>query len=240
MTLFGYQFSPKLWSTVLTVFFVFIFIELGRWQLSRAEEKSSRQERFLQLSKEPVVTISGGLVKLQDVQYRQIQARGRYLPEHTIFLDNKTHKGHAGYHVITPLQIANSKVLLVVNRGWIPTGNDRSILPEIETTVDEIVINGVATSPEIKTFQIGEPAFSGPVWSSFDLERYQQITGFVIQPLMILQNDASPDGLIRDWIKPDSGASKNTSYAVQWFSLAFMTTIIFLILNVKRSNKKKQ
>lgn len=240
MTLFGYQFSPKLWTTVLAASFVFIFIELGRWQLYRAEEKSSRQERFEQLSKEPIVTIAGGLVKLEDVQYRQIQARGHYLPEYTILLDNKTYKGHAGYHVITPLQIANSKVLLIVNRGWVSTGNDRSILPKIETTVDEIVINGVATSPEFKTFDFGELDFSGPVWSSFNLERYQQITGFVIQPLMILQNDDSQDGLIRDWVRPDSGASKNISYAVQWFSLAFMTIIIFLILNVKRNNQKKQ
>jgi surfeit locus 1 family protein len=239
LTLLGYQFSPKLWAAVLVVFFVFVFIELGRWQLSRAEERSSRHESFEQLSKEPVVTISGSLVKLEDVQYRQVEARGRYLSEYTIYLDNKTYQGHAGYHVITPVQITNSKTLLAVNRGWISTGNDRSILPEIETAVGEIIIQGVATSPEFKTFQIGEPVFSGRVWSSFNLERYQQMTGFVLQPLMILQNNSAQDGLIRDWIKSDSGASKNISYAVQWFSLAFMTIIIFLILNVKRNNQKK-
>jgi len=239
LTLLGYQFNPKLWAVVLVLFSVFIFIELGKWQLSRAEERSSRHKSFEQLSKEPVVAISGNLLKLEDVQYRQVEVRGRYLPEYTIYLDNKTYKGHAGYHVITPLQIKNSKILLVVNRGWISTGTDRSILPEIETAVGEIIIQGVVISPEFKTFQFGEPTYSGPVWSSFNLEQYQQMTGFVVQPLMILQNNDSKDGLIRDWIKPDSGASKNISYAVQWFSLAFMTIIIFLILNVKRNNQKK-
>ncbi|MCC6922050.1 MAG: SURF1 family protein [Nitrosomonas sp.] len=240
MTFFGYQFIPKLWATILVVVFVFIFVELGRWQLSRAEERSSRHESLERLSNEPVVTISGGLVKLEDVEYRQVEARGRYLPEYTIYLDNKTYQGHAGYHVITPLQIKNSKILLAINRGWISTGNDRSIIPEIETTGGEIIVQGVATSPEFKTFQIGESVFSGQVWSSFNLEHYQQMTGLALQPLMILQNSSAQDGLIRDWIKPDSGASKNIGYAVQWFSLAFITIIIFLILNVKRNNQKKQ
>ncbi len=239
MTLFGYQFSPKLWATILTICFIIVFIALGKWQLSRADERSMQYEKLENLSKEPVVTISGGLVKLEDVQYRQVEAKGYYLPEYTIYLDNKTYKGHAGYHVITPLKILSSEVLVVVNRGWISAGKDRSILPEIETASGEIVIHGVAASPELKTFELGAPDVSGPVWSSFNLERYRQMTGYDFQPLMLLQKDSMSDGLIRDWIKADSGASKNIGYAVQWFSLAATTIIIFLILNVKRNNQKK-
>lgn len=239
MTLLGYQFSPKLWTTILTLCFVIVFIELGKWQLSRADERNSRQEKLEQLSKEPVVTISGNLVKLEDVQYRQVAVKGRYLPEYTVYLDNKTYKGHAGYHVITPLLISN-KILVAVNRGWVSTGSNRSLLPEIETVFGEIIIHGVAVSPELKTFELAAQDVSGPVWSSFNLERYQQMTGYDLQPFMILQKDGLNDGLIRDWIKPDSGASKNIGYAVQWFSLAITTIVIFLILNVKRNNQKEQ
>ena len=240
MILFGYQFSPRLWATILTLCFVIVFIALGKWQLSRADERSAQQEKLEQLSKEPVVTISGNLVKLEDVQYRQVEAKGHYLPEYTIYLDNKTYKGHAGYHVITPLKILNSKVLIAVNRGWISVGNDRSVFPEIETVSGEIVIHGIAASPELKTFKLGASDVSGPVWSSFDLGHYRHMTGYDFQPLMLLQKDSMDDGLIRDWIKADSGASKNIGYAVQWFSLAVTTIIIFLILNVKRNNQKKQ
>jgi surfeit locus 1 family protein len=53
-----------------------------------------------------------------------------------------------------------------------------------------------------------------------------------------LQKDVIEDGLIRAWEKPESGASKNIGYAVQWFSLAITTFIIFIVLNVKRTNSE--
>jgi len=59
-----------------------------------------------------------------------------------------------------------------------------------------------------------------------------------MQPIMVLQKDKIEDGLIRDWDKPDSGASKNIGYAIQWFLLAATAIIIFLVLNVKRKNSK--
>ena len=55
---------------------------------------------------------------------------------------------------------------------------------------------------------------------------------------MILQKDAIEDGLIRAWDKPNSGASKNIGYAVQWFSLAITTIVIFIVLNVKRTTSE--
>ena len=59
-----------------------------------------------------------------------------------------------------------------------------------------------------------------------------------MQPLLVLQKNKVEDGLIREWSRPESGASKNIGYAVQWFSLAVTTIIIFLALNVKRKNSK--
>lgn len=240
MTFAGFVFKPKLWVLIVVICFTIIFVELGKWQLSRADERNTRQERLDQLSKEPIVQLPGSLIKLEDFQYRQVEVSGRYLPENTIYLDNKTYKGHAGYHVITPLLIAQSELLVAVNRGWTPTGNDRSVLPTIETPEDKITIQGIASSPEIRTFALAEQEADSIVWNSFDSERFRQLTGYDLQPIMILQQSNTDDGLIRDWIRPDSGASKNIGYAVQWFSLAATTIIIFLILNVKRSNQKIQ
>jgi len=238
MTFAGLEFKPKLWVVIIVVCFVIVFIELGKWQLSRADERNSRQERLDQLSKEPIVRIPGSLIKLEDFQYRQVEVDGYYLPENTIFLDNKTYKGHAGYHVITPILISQSELVVAVNRGWIPIGNDRSVLPEIVTTEEKVTIQGIVSSPEVKTFSLAGEEASSKVWNNFDSARFQQLTGYNIQPIIVLQQNNVDDGLIRDWVRPDSGASKNIGYAIQWFSLALTTIVIFLILNVKRINKK--
>ncbi|MCB1985703.1 MAG: SURF1 family protein [Burkholderiales bacterium] len=240
MTLKGYRFKPKLWALVVTISLVLVFVELGKWQLSRADERNARQEQLDQLSKEPKVTVPGSPIKLEDFQYRQVEARGRYRPEYTIFLDNKTYKGRAGYHVLTPLQINDSDWHVIINRGWVPTGYDRSVLPKIQTRLGKTIVTGIVVSPELRVLELSGQVDDGVVWDNFNLERFRQMTNINLQPMMLLQKDHADDGLIRDWERPDSGASKNIGYAIQWFSLAVTTIIIFLVLNVKRSNKEIQ
>ncbi len=238
MNVRSYRFEPRLWTIIITIIFVIIFIELGKWQLSRAEEKNEQYEQLEQYAKQPAVKLPNNLVKLKDFQYREVEVSGKYLPEYTIYLDNKVYKGRAGYHVITPLKISNTELHVVINRGWIAIGSDRSTLPLVVDVKGELKVTGIAASPEVKTLDLSGKVVEGQVWDNFNLRRYQEVTGLAMQPLMILQKSEEKDGLIRDWSKPDSGASKNIGYAVQWFSLAITAIIIFIVLNVKRRNKK--
>lgn len=236
----GYRFEPKLWSIFLAIVAVIVFLKLGFWQLSRADEKTLQHEQLEKFAKQPTVLLPEVQIKLEDFEYRDVEVRGHYMSEHTIYLDNKTYQGRAGYHVITPLKISNSALYVAVNRGWVATGNDRSILPAVPRVEHEVKITGTVVSPNIKTLELSDKLIDNQVWSSFTLERYQQNTGLNMQPVLILQKNNEDDGLIRDWHKPDSGASKNIGYAVQWFSLAATTIIIFIVLNVKRRVKKIQ
>ncbi|MBP6366589.1 MAG: SURF1 family protein [Nitrosomonas sp.] len=238
MVAFGYRFEPKIWAIIVTLIFALIFIELGKWQLSRADEKDARYELLDQYSKQPAIKLPDTSVKLEEFLYREIEVEGEFQTEHTIFLDNKTYHGRAGYHIITPLKIASSQLSVVINRGWIATGNDRSILPKITEIKEKVRIIGTVVSPEIKSFTLSDENPISVVWNNFNLQQYQKATGLELQPLLVLQKDKMDDGLIRDWTKPNSGASKNTGYAVQWFSLAVTTIIIFLALNVKRKSSK--
>ena len=239
MIVLGYRFEPRLWAIIVTTISVFVFMELGKWQLSRADEKNAQHEQLEQYAAEPAITLPEVLIKLEDFQYRNIEVRGEYLSEHTIYLDNKTYKGRAGYHVITPLKIANSSLSVAINRGWIATGYDRTILPLIPEISEPVKVTGVVVSPESRALQLSDKVLPvGKVWGNFDLQRYQVVTDLELQPIMVLQKDKVEDGLIRVWDKPDSGASKNIGYAIQWFSLAATALIIFLVLNVRRKNSK--
>lgn len=238
MIVLGYRFEPKLWAIAITIVFVLIFVELGKWQLSRADEKTARYEQLEEYAKQPAIKLPGVLIELKDFQYREVEVEGEYLPEYTIFLDSKTYKGRAGYHIITPLKIVNSSVCVPINRGWIATGYDRAVLPQIAEVNGRVKVTGVVVSSELRTLELSNTLPTGRVWSNFDLSRYQEIVNLKMQPIMVLQKDKVEDGLIRDWDKPDSGASKNIGYAIQWFLLAATAIIIFLVLNVKRKNSK--
>lgn len=209
-------------------------VQLGNWQLSRAQEKESRQERLDRLSQEPAITLPDHPVKLEDFQYHQVEARGEYVPGHTIYLDNKIYKGIAGYQIVTPLRVGNTEMHVLVNRGWIAATRDRSKLPEVATPGEKILVSGIATTAMQKNLELSPDQVSGQVWENLDLERYRSSTGLKLQPVMILQKDQTNDGLVREWPRPDSGSGKNIGYAFQWFAMAFAVLIIYLVLSVKR------
>ncbi len=235
----GYQFKPKFWQTLVTVLAVVLFVKLGLWQLSRAEEKEARYARLEYYAQHPAVTIPVTAVNLDDYQYRQVEIRGYFDPEHTIFLDNKLYQGIAGYHVLTPLRLVDSSMHVLVNRGWVSGGNDRSILPDVLTPTNQVVITGIVVSPSIKTLSLSDEQITGKVWQNFDWDIYQRMTDLTLQPLLLLQQgETVNDGLIRQWEKPDAGSSKNFGYAFQWFSLAVVVFVIYLVLNVKQKGSE--
>lgn len=235
--MFKQQFKPALWSTAVTILAIALFLKLGFWQLSRAEEKEASFTLLERYAQQPPVTVPEPLIKLDDYLYRRVEVHGYFEAEHTIFLDNKTHQGVVGYYVLTPLRQVNSTTYVLVNRGWVSGGNDRSLLPDIYTPDGLVYLTGVVVSPSIRTLSLSDKQFTGKVWQSFSLDSYQNLTKLTFQPFLLLQqNETQGDGLIRQWEKPDSGSSKNIGYAFQWFSLAVMTLIIYIVLNVKRKS----
>ena len=59
-------------------------------------------------------------------------------------------------------------------------------------------------------------------------------TGLVLQPRVIEQHSAAPDGLARDWPPHESGAEKNEGYALQWYSLAALAVVLALVLSFRK------
>ena len=242
MTISGWQFKPQLWPTLAAVAAIALMLSLGDWQLSRAREKESRQAQHEQLSRQPTIALPIIPVRFEDFQFRQVEAHGTYLPLHTIYLDNKIVRGVVGYQIITPLRLGEagasdnaSAMHVLVNRGWVAAGNDRSKLPQVPTPTGQVIVSGIATSPTQKTLELSAHTVAGQVWENLDLERYRKVSGLTLQPLLILQQDDTKDGLVRQWDRPDSGAARNLGYAFQWFAMALAVFIIYSVLSIKRA-----
>ena len=240
MTKLGLKFRTKLWPTMATIVVIITMISLGNWQISRAQEKEERHEQIGRLSEQPAVSISNDLVSIEDFKFKQVEARGTFITSHTIYLDNKMYKGTAGYHIVMPLKLAESSMHVLVNRGWVPAGRDRSILPIVTTPTDAVIVTGRAVSVPTKVFALSDEIVAGQVWPNLQLERVQQVTGLDLQPVMILQQDEWSDGLVRQWDRPDSGASVSWNYAAQWYGMATIVMIIYLVLSVKRERPEEK
>lgn len=238
MTILGWQFRGSFWPTVAAIFFIFVTVMLGNWQLSRAQEKEERQTQLNQLSQQPIISIPTSPIRLEDYQFRKVEVNGTYVPTHTIYLDNKINRGRAGYQIITPVKLGESSMHVLINRGWVAAGRTRSELPDIPTPTSKVTVSGIAESPTMRTLELSTETVSGQVWENLHLDRYRKATGLTLQPLVVLQENDVKDGLLREWTRPDSGASRNLGYAFQWFSMALAIIILYLVLSVKRDHPK--
>lgn len=238
-----YRFKPKGVPTLAILLLLPVLVSLGFWQLSRAQEKLTIQRAFLERGSAAPVALGPELLDPSQHQFRRAEGRGVFEPQFQILLDNRVHRGRAGYYVLTPLRVDGSDTRILVNRGWIAWGDDRQRLPEIETPTSRLRVTGRLTRPHETYFTLqDESALTGvrTVWQNLDLERYRRVVGVPMQPL-VLQLDAGDlqlGGFVREWpTYQDAWIDRHRGYAFQWFSLAAALVIIYVVVNLRRRDE---
>lgn len=233
ITLGAFVFRPRLLTTVAAVAGIVLTFFLGEWQIGRADYKQGLQERQDALARESVISIGAAPLAADDIQLRKVEVRGEFEPKFTVFVDNRLHQHQPGYHVATPLRIAGSQRYVLVNRGWVAAGRDRS-LPVVETPAGEQVVKGTAVGYSEKFMELSTKVAEGNVWQNLVFERYRQATGLDLQPFVIQQESVVDDGIKREWKRPDLGRNTHLAYAFQWYALSFAIFIYYLVTHVKR------
>lgn len=238
------QLQAGFWPSVATVLLLPLLTGLGVWQLDRAEQKTKLQAEYDRRQQEPAQRLRSVLETPSALHFRNVVARGHYEPDYQILLDNRVHQGKVGYYVLTPLRLEEGAVRVLVNRGWVALGSDRSVLPQIETPPGSVEVTGFATVPQTGGFRLGtaRPAGAGwqPVWQYLDLGEYARLAPFPVQPVvMLLDPGNQPGGLLRHWARLDAGIATHQGYAFQWFSLAVALAAIYILVNTRRIDHAK-
>lgn len=231
------RFRPGVAMTAATIAVCALTVSLGLWQTRRAAEKEALQARLERLGAEPPLALPARLVAADDYALRRVVARGVYVDRFTILLDNRVHRGRAGFDVLAPLRLAGGSVHVLVNRGWIAAGRTRAELPQIATPAGEQTIEGLAVVPPGRVYELAPETFDGPVWQHLLLDRYRAWSQLELQPIVIQQTNDAGDGLVREWDRPDAGADRHRAYALQWFALAALAVVLYVVLNLKRPTR---
>lgn len=220
--------------TLLAATGIVIFISLGQWQSGRAAHKLAVQAELDARSSGAPVALPGDVLSVREWSWRRVRARGEYLAERTFFVDNRIHRGIAGYHVVTPLRLAGSDRHVLVNRGWIASGGRRDALPGIATPPGTVEVEGIVVPPPAEVYELSPDAATGPLRQHLLPARFAAETGLSVQPLVLRQESAVADGLARDWPRPDARVDTHRAYALQWYAFALLTLILWVALNVRR------
>jgi surfeit locus 1 family protein len=227
----GYSFRPRLWAAALAATACAAAIALGIWQAQRAGEKRTLGARLDEEMRSAPIELASRTVEPGELALKHVVASGRFLPEHTVYLDNKLRRGRPGYEVVTPLRLNGVHVL--VNRGWVPAGRTRAELPEVPTPRGPVRVEGLALERLPRVLEAG-PATGTKLRQNLEIESFAQETGISLQPIVIEQHSPAADGLARDWPRPDAGIEKHQAYSLQWYSLAGLALALFIVLSFRR------
>ena len=212
----GLRFRPRAWGFALALAGCAAGILLGNWQSGRAIEKRA------------------ALAAL-----KHVALSGEFLPGYTVLLDLRMHQGRPGYQVVQPLRTADSKELVLVLRGWVAADARREILPDVVTPRGEQRVEGIALEKvpqymDTQTPSTCRPGLKPCVWQNLRIEDFAAWSGLRLDRFVIEQTNAAADGLVRDWERPEATFLRNEMYALQWYSLAALCVILFVVLSFRR------
>ena len=211
--------------TSFSIFFVFVFVFLGIWQIERAANKEGLLQDFNSEQESPPTRLTS-----QSPNWSRVFVDGVFDSSRQILIDNQIHNGKVGYKIFTPFRFDENKIVLV-DRGWIGQGQSRSDLPQLNILEKKSRIIAAVTIPEqgvlagselltnewprvsqSKAVEVIASAFNEPILDivlvldpgSSQITEFIQIKPFAITPV------------------------KHYGYAMQWFTMSIVLLGMFL------------
>jgi cytochrome oxidase assembly protein ShyY1 len=234
------RFHFRLVPFVAAVLLVALGIVLAQWQIRRAHEKQQIEAQSLVRSNAPAIELTGPVQDVDTLEFRRVTVRGHFVAAWPLYLDNRPQDGRPGFYVLMPFKLSGSDAHVLVERGWIGLNlAHRTQISPYRTPVDEIVISGIVRRQAGHVMQLGSAAKLEPgvILQNLDSATLRNASGLAIQPFVIEQANTAQnaqDGLVRNWPVASSGIERHQGYAFQWYALALMAFLFFVVTGFRR------
>ncbi|ARJ05339.1 sortase [Cnuibacter physcomitrellae] len=225
----GWRFLlSRRWAGYLAIALIFasVCVSLGFWQLARRAEALTEIDRVASNFDADPTPLAEALPELDtwddSQKWLTVSMTGTYLVDDQLLVRNRPLNGNPGFEVLTPLQLSNGDVF-VVDRGWLPTGQDQDApdaVPAPPSGTVTVVVRLKAGEPhldsrgatpgQIATIelplieqQVGEPTYTGAYG-------------------LLASEDPAPATRPVAVEKPVPDEGPHLSYAFQWFVFALL------------------
>jgi cytochrome oxidase assembly protein ShyY1 len=216
----------------LIALLVVTMINLGLWQLRRLHQRKDfnaevrARERIALAPLDQVVTDG---VDPQAVEWRAVTATGTYLPDEQVLQINRTQGGRPGSNLLTPLRLADGRLLLV-NRGFVADGDTAPPAP-----TGTVTVGGRLRASQGKIFgEISDPA-EGDLAQvrRIDLRRLAPQMPAPLEPVYLERVTSQPaePAVVLPLPDPELDNGPHLSYAIQWaiFSICAIGGWVYVV-----------
>ena len=200
---------------------------LGRWQWNKHVTRDAliaTVEANWAAPPVPLASLVGapGDEPTASGEWRSVSLTGHYLSGSAVLLRNRPVNGQPAYHVLVPFQ-ADGGGVLVVDRGWVPVGNDAQRGTDVPTppagTVDLVARLRLPEPPSSRSAPPGQVQNFSPtqVLAAGSVPpgtpAYRWYAGLVSEP-------PAPATPLQTLATPSTDPGPYLSYAVQWWVFA--------------------
>lgn len=215
-------------------------VYLSLWQLDRLDQRKEFNSRVEARSEQPTVEFStildeidSGDLDEDDAEWRTVSASGTYLPDQIIEFNN-SQGGRAGDNVLTAL-VMDDGTTVVVNRGFVPLGQDLPAAPATEVEIVGFVRpSEVRERGDLTDADDGEPLTEV---RRIDIPKISEQLPGDVAPVFIQLTGSDPAVGIADPVPvvlPELDNGPHLSYAMQWIVFAIFVAVGW-VFAVRRS-----
>lgn len=213
---------------------VAILLTLGVWQWQRLQWKEGLIAGLTARIEASPLTVTGGEIP-DDADYRRAEAVGTFDADAdpARYLTSLKPLG-PGYRVIQPFTLT-SGVRVLVDRGFIPDAVDVPPAP-----AEPLRLTGALRWPQEVSSFTPEPNLRQGRWFARDVPRLAEV--YETRPVMLVLDTPPGDPIETPWPRPTPVSialpNDHFGYAVTWFSLAAIWTIMTTLLVIRSGPRK--
>jgi surfeit locus 1 family protein len=242
----------RLWlPTLLMLVAAAVLLSLGTWQLERLAWKEALIEAAATRPEAPPVApplpAEWDKTDWEAADLTHLAVRGRFLPGeahvYTVLSDARGPLSGPGLWIMAPFQTADGWVVLV-NRGFVPTGMDGAMPPVPPPPAGDLTLEGLLRRPDPPGPFTPEPNPQTKLWFVRDAASlataFSLPGGTALAPFTIDADAATtpPGGL------PQAGETRRVftnnhlQYALTWYGLAAALVGVWLVFVAGRLRRR--
>lgn len=166
---------------------------------------------------------------------RSVSFTGQFSADRYLLLDNRIQNGRFGYEVIA--LVSSQDVLVPVNLGWVAGDPARRTLPTVRLAAGKqqrvagriFIPQGAAYLLEAQTAPTTFPTVIQDYPAVEMAPALAALTSQPVMPFLVHIDPASPLAESAVWVLMNQSPEKHTGYAVQWFTMAAVLLLAFLL-----------
>jgi cytochrome oxidase assembly protein ShyY1 len=230
MTKWRFAFSQR-WFGYLALVIAFAIgcVFLSHWQFDRRGEAAAEVARVSSNWEAEPEQLNSVMPELTafDVakKWKPVTVSGRYLASEQLLVRGRPYSGQPGFEVLVPFELDSGRVL-IVDRGWVPSGNSQDAPDAVPTPPTGRVDLVVRLKPGEPTVQ-GRSAPEGQVATihlptvAVILDQPTYIGGYGI----LASETPSVADMPSAYMKPLLDEGAHLSYALQWVAFGVLAFI---------------